>query len=76
MPLMKTIKEQATHVAQIAQDAGKAGQAKLGKVQAKRQLDALYRDLGAAIYAERNGKDEANAEVERLIDAVTDQGSR
>ncbi|HVB06061.1 MAG TPA: hypothetical protein VNF07_07460 [Acidimicrobiales bacterium] len=72
MPLFDKIKAQAAQVAQMAQDAGKAGQAKLDQVQSKRQLDALYRDLGAAVYAERNGDAAAGAEVTRLVGEITD----
>jgi hypothetical protein len=72
MPLFDKIKAQAAQVAQMAQEAGKAGQAKIDQVQAKRQLDSLYRDLGAAVYAERNGDAGQATEVDRLIGAITD----
>jgi hypothetical protein len=55
MPLFDKVKAQAGQVAQKAQEAGKAGQAKLDQAQAKRKADALLRDLGAAVYAERSG---------------------
>lgn len=72
MPLLDKLKAQAAQVAQKAQEAGKAGQAKIDQVQAKRQLDALYRDLGSAVYAEHNGDTAAAAEVTRLIGAITE----
>ena len=72
MPLFDKIKAQAAQVAQMAQEAGKAGQAKIDQVQAKRQLDSLYRDLGAAVYAERNGDAGQAAEVDRLVGAITE----
>ena len=73
MPLFDKIKAQAAQVAQMAQDAGKAGQAKIDQVQSKRQLDALYRDLGAAVYAERigEGAGQSGVEIERLVVAIT-----
>jgi hypothetical protein len=68
MALLDKMKQQAAQVAQKAQEAGRAGQAKIEEVQARRQLDAMYRDLGAAAYADHAGRgDEANsAEIERL----------
>ena len=69
MGLMDKVKAQATQVAQKAQEAGKAGQAKLNAAQAKKREDALLRDLGAAVYADKTGKGtaEASAEIERLL---------
>ena len=71
MPLFDKVKAQAGQVAQKAQEAGKAGQAKLDQAQAKRKADALLRDLGAAVYAERSGHaspDNASAsEIDRLV---------
>ncbi len=72
MALLDKMKQQAAQVAQKAQEAGRAGQAKLEEVQARRQLDALYHDLGAAIYADHAGRgDQANsADIERLYDEI------
>ena len=72
MALLDKMKQQAAQVAQKAQEAGRAGQAKLEEVQARRQLDAMYRDLGAAIYADHAGRgDETNsAEINRLYDEI------
>jgi hypothetical protein len=68
MALMDKMKAQAQQLAQKAQEAGKAGQAKLEDVQAKRRSDALLRQLGAAVYAQRtNSSDENAAEIERLV---------
>jgi hypothetical protein len=73
MPLFDKVKAQATQVAQKAQEAGKAGQAKLDEVQAKRKADGLFRDLGAAVYAERTGTGgpDTTAEIDRLVEAIT-----
>jgi hypothetical protein len=69
MALIDKIKAQAAVVAQKAQEAGKAGQSKLEDVQARRRADALLRQLGAAVYAQRSGKagDDNAAEIERLV---------
>ncbi len=71
MGLLDKVKAQATQAAQKAQEAGRVGQAKLEESQAKRKVDALLRDLGAAVYAEKTGKPEADpAAVERLIEQI------
>lgn len=69
MALLDRMKQQAQQVAQKAQEAGRAGQAKLEEVQARRQLDALYRDLGAATYAQHAGRGN-EGEVERLYGEI------
>lgn len=51
MGLMDRVKQQAEQAITKAQQGVAQGQAKLDEVQAKRQIDALYRDLGAAYYA-------------------------
>jgi hypothetical protein len=69
MALMDKMKQQAAQLAQKAQEAGKAGQAKIEDAQAKRRADGLLRELGAAVYSQRNGTatGETNAEIERLV---------
>jgi len=73
MPLFDKVKAQAGQVAQKAQEAGKAGQAKLDQAQAKRKADALLRDLGAAVYAERSGQGgpQSAAEIDRLVEEIS-----
>ena len=73
MALMDRMKAQATPLAQKAQEAGKAGASKLDDVQAKRKADALFRDLGAAVYAQHTGTggDTNAADIERLIGELT-----
>lgn len=73
MPFMDKVKSGAAQAAQKAQEAAKAGQAKIDQVQAKRELDSMLRDLGAAVYAQRTGTSSGNsaAEVERLVSAIT-----
>jgi hypothetical protein len=70
--LLDKMKQQAAQVAQKAQEAGRAGQAKIEEVQAKRQLDALYRDLGAALYAQHAGRGDTQtaADVDRLYGEI------
>ncbi|MGA8297750.1 MAG: hypothetical protein WB770_11970 [Acidimicrobiales bacterium] len=72
MALLDKMKQQAAQVAQKAQEAGRAGQAKIEEVQARRQLDALYRDLGAATYAQHAGRGDqtTSSEIERLYGEV------
>lgn len=74
MGLMDKVKEQAGQVAAKAKEAAKAGEAKLEEVQAKRRMNALLRDLGAAVYAERTGKGTAQtaSETERLLAELRD----
>jgi hypothetical protein len=68
MGLLDKVKVQAAQVAEKAQEAGKAGQAKIEEAQAKRKVDGMFRELGAAVYAERTGKVGADPSViERLV---------
>jgi hypothetical protein len=52
MGLMDKVKQQAEQALAKAQQGVSQGQAKLDQVQAKRQADALLRNLGAAYYAQ------------------------
>jgi hypothetical protein len=73
MPLFDKVKEQAAQAAQRAQEAAQKGQARIDEAQAKRREDALFRDLGALVYAERTGTagpDDA-AEIDRLVAEIT-----
>jgi len=69
MALMDKMKQQASQLAQKAQEAGKAGQAKIEDAKAKRSADALLRELGAAVYSQRNGTatGDTDAEIEWLV---------
>lgn len=81
MGLLDKAKQQANQLAQKGQEAAKKGQEKIETVQAKKQADALFRDLGAAVFAERTGRGTAEtaAETERLLAALraheAEQGS-
>ena len=79
MGLMDRVREQAAQVAQrtaqATQEAAHQGRAKLDQAQAKRRADAMFRDLGAAVYAERTdrgGTDTAD-KIERLVKALSEQ---
>src|SRR5258708_23286298 len=77
--LMDRVKEQAAQVAQrtaqATQEAAQQGKAKLDQAQAKRRADAMFRDLGAAVYAERTGRGGTDTadKIERLVSALQQQ---
>lgn len=74
MGLLDKAKQQATQLAQKGQEAAQKGQEKLQGVQAKKREDALLRDLGALIFAERTGRAEGDvaAEIDRLVAELRD----
>ncbi len=59
---------------QKGQVLAQKGQEKLQETQEKRREDALLRDLGAAVYAEKTGKGtgETAADIERLVSELRD----
>ena len=69
MGLLDKAKAQAQTLAQKGQEAAKKGQEKVQAAQSGKRGDALLRDLGAAVYAEKTGKGtgETAAEIERLV---------
>ena len=79
MGLMDRFREQAAVVAQrtaqVTQEAAQQGRAKLDQAQAKRRADAMFRDLGAAVYAERTGRGGTDTadKIERLVKALSEQ---
>ena len=79
MGLMDRVREQASQVAQrtaqVTQEAAHQGRAKLDQAQAKRRADAMFRDLGAAVYAERTGRGGTDTadKIERLVKALSEQ---
>ena len=75
MGLMDRMREQANQLAQKTQEAAQEGRARLDQVQARRQADAMFRDLGAAVYAERTGRAAPDGpdKIERLIKALSRQ---
>jgi hypothetical protein len=75
MGLMDKVRAQGSQLAQVAQDAAREGKVKLDQAQAKRRADALFRDLGAAVYAERTGRaaPDSKERIDRLVDALSRQ---
>ncbi len=75
MGLMDRVKEQAAQLAQKTQEAAHEGKVKLDQAQAKRRADAMFRELGAAVYAERTGRAGADTpdKIERLVKALKEQ---
>ena len=71
MGLMDKVKKASEQALSKAQEGVKEGRAKLDEVQAKRQWDALLRDLGAAAYAERREGGPASA-VDAALAALDD----
>jgi hypothetical protein len=63
MGLLDKVKTQATQLAEKAQEAGKAGQAKLESFQTKKQSDTLLRDLGAYTFAKAKGRGDADTDT-------------
>jgi len=69
MGLMDKVKAQATVLAQKTQETARDGKVRFDHVQAKRRADAMLRNLGAAVYAERTGRatPDTDAQIEKLI---------
>ena len=79
MGLIDRFREQAAQVAQrtaqVTQEAAQQGKVKFDQAQAKRRADAMFRDLGAAVYAERTGRGGTDTadKIERLVKALSQQ---
>jgi hypothetical protein len=75
MGLMDRVREQAAQLAQKTQEAAQEGRGMLDQAQARRRADAMFRDLGAAVYAERTGRGgpEGAAKIDRLVKALSRQ---
>ena len=75
MPLIDRLREQAAQLAQKTQEAAQEGRAMLDQAQARRRADAMFRDLGAAVYAERTGRGgpDGAKKIERLVKALSRQ---
>ncbi len=78
MGLMDKVRAQGSQLAQVAQDAAREGKVKLDQAQAKRRADALFRDLGAAVYAERTGRGSPDSKdrIDRLVERAVPAGGR
>jgi hypothetical protein len=75
MGLMDKVRAQSTQLAQMAQETAREGKVKLDQAQAKRRADAMFRDLGATVYAERTGRGtpDSTDKIDRLVDALSRQ---
>ncbi len=73
MGLMDKVKAQATQLAQKTQEAAQEGRAKLDQAQANRRGDAMLRQLGALVFAERTGRGtpDSQAKIEQLISDIS-----
>ncbi len=69
MGLMDKVKAQATQLAQKTQETARDSKAKFDQAQGKRQSDAMLRNLGALVYAERTGRGtpESQQQVDKLV---------
>ncbi len=69
MGLMDKVKAQATVLAQKTQETAREGKAKFDQVQATRRADAMLRNLGALVYADRTGRGtpDTQAQVDKLV---------
>jgi hypothetical protein len=73
MGLMDKVKAQANQLAQQTRDAAQAGQAKIDQVQAGRRGDAMLRQLGMLVFAERTGRgsEDSQAKIDQLINDIS-----
>ena len=73
MGLMDRVKAQANQIAQMTQDAAQEGRAKIDQAQASRRADALLRQLGVLVFAERTGRGTADsqARIDQLISEIS-----
>jgi hypothetical protein len=73
MGLMDKVKAQATQLAQKTQEAAQEGKARLDQAQANRRGDALLRQLGALVFAERTGRGtpDSQAKIDQLISTIS-----
>jgi hypothetical protein len=73
MGLMDRVKAQASQLAQQAMDATQEGKAKLDQVQAGRRGDAMLRQLGALVFAERTGRGtpDSQAKIDQLVNDIS-----
>ena len=69
MGLMDKVKAQATQLAQKTQETARDSKAKFDQAQGKRHGDAMLRNLGALVYAERAGRGtpESQEQVDKLV---------
>ncbi len=73
MGLMDKVKAQATQLAQKTQEAAQEGKNRLDQAQANRRGDALLRQLGALVFADRTGRGtpDSQAKIDELISTIS-----
>jgi hypothetical protein len=73
MGLMDKVKAQATQLAQKTQEAAQEGKNRIDQAQANRRGDALLRQLGALVFADRTGRGAADgqAKTDELIGTIS-----
>jgi hypothetical protein len=73
MGLMDRVKAQATLAAQKAQEAAQQGKDKLDQAQANRRGDAMLRQLGVVVYADRTGRGtpDSQAKIDKLVNDIS-----
>ena len=73
MGLMDKVRAQANQLAQKTQEAAQEGKARIDQAQASRRGDALLRQLGAAVYADRTGRGGADSQskIDQLISTIS-----
>ncbi len=73
MGLMDKVKAQATQLAQKTQEAAQEGKNRLDQAQANRRGDALLRQLGALVFAERTGRGtpDSQTKIDELINTIS-----
>jgi hypothetical protein len=73
MGLMDRVKAQASQLAQQAMDATQEGKARLDQAQAGRRADAMLRQLGALVFADRTGRGtpDTQAKVDQLVNDIS-----
>jgi len=73
MGLMDRVKAQAQVLAQQTKDAAEQGKARLDQAQAGNRANALLRQLGALVYADRTGRGtpDGQAKIEQLINDIS-----
>jgi hypothetical protein len=70
---MDKVKAQATQIAQKSQEAAREGKARLDQAQANKQADAMLRNLGALVYAERTsrGTPDTDDKIASLVSKIS-----
>jgi hypothetical protein len=73
MGLMDKVKAQANQLAQQTREAAEQGKAKLDQAQAGRRADAMLRQLGVLVFAERTGRGtpDSQARTDQLINDIS-----